>query len=769
MDQDYWKLLVVGDEDVYASIRHMLLEARQGKHLLDWASTYEVGLKMLQEGSYDTVLLDAGLEQHNGTDLACEAIKSGAHLPVIKLTDQESNEEDLEAVQAGVALYLSKSEISPLTLERIIRNAIGHKQIEEGLEEKLRDSEKKYRELIQYAPAGIYEVDFTGKRFTSVSDAMCELSGYSRDELLSMNPFDILDEEGRVLFQERINRWIAGEELEKNVEYNVRAKDGHTIHALLNTTFKRDAEGKPIGATVIGFDITDLRRAEEILKYQHELLETVVRNTPAAISLMRGSDLRVEVVNPAYQVFVSKEELVGKTLDELWLETDQNFVELCRQVLDTGEPYHAIDEPRMIRRFPEGSLEQAYFSWSLFRVDLPHEKGWGILNTAWETTKRKQVEEALLQSQNYIRRLVDTSYEGIWSVDRRGKTTFINQRAAEILDYTVEEIQGRNAFEYLMAGEALAGRETLAKIAAGKSGRVEAHARRKDGTEAVLLVSYSPVLDERGEFQGALAMFNDITERKRAEQALQKTSEQLREYSEQLEARVRERTEEFVTLQRRFVDNVEAERLRVSQELHDGAMQEIYGLMFKLSMLFETSDNPEMQPEVASVIDDLKKINKSLRIVARELRPASLTPFGLEKAMRDYSERISLEHPEFHLSLDLMADGKRLPEHIRLTLFRIYQTALTNVIRHAHAQNVSVHFSFDEERAILKVQDDGKGFKVPERLRTLASQGHLGLAGAAERAEAIGGKLALESSPGKGTQLRVIAPLRTEVERQVSS
>jgi signal transduction histidine kinase len=248
-----------------------------------------------------------------------------------------------------------------------------------------------------------------------------------------------------------------------------------------------------------------------------------------------------------------------------------------------------------------------------------------------------------------------------------------------------------------------------------------------------------------------------------------KTSEQLREYSEQLEARVRERTEEFVTLQRRFVDNVEAERLRVSQELHDGAMQEIYGLMFKLSMLFETSDNPEMQPEVASVIDDLKKINKSLRIVARELRPASLTPFGLEKAMRDYSERISLEHPEFHLSLDLMADGKRLPEHIRLTLFRIYQTALTNVIRHAHAQNVSVHFSFDEERAILKVQDDGKGFKVPERLRTLASQGHLGLAGAAERAEAIGGKLALESSPGKGTQLRVIAPLRTEVERQVSS
>jgi signal transduction histidine kinase len=111
-----------------------------------------------------------------------------------------------------------------------------------------------------------------------------------------------------------------------------------------------------------------------------------------------------------------------------------------------------------------------------------------------------------------------------------------------------------------------------------------------------------------------------------------------------------------------------------------------------------------------------------------------------------------------------MEDGTLLSEHVRLSLFRIYQTALTNVIRHAQAKNISVDFSFDEDYVVLEIQDDGKGFAVPKRLRTLARQGHFGLAGAVERAEAIGGKLEVESEPGKGTRLRVIALVRKETE-----
>jgi PAS domain-containing protein len=85
-------------------------------------------------------------------------------------------------------------------------------------EEELKISEKKYHDLIYYAPAGIYEVDFRTKKFITVNDAMCQMSGYTRDELLNMSPFDILDKEGKKMFRKRISMWLSGEKPEENAE-----------------------------------------------------------------------------------------------------------------------------------------------------------------------------------------------------------------------------------------------------------------------------------------------------------------------------------------------------------------------------------------------------------------------------------------------------------------------------------------------------------------------------------------------------------------------
>jgi signal transduction histidine kinase len=108
--------------------------------------------------------------------------------------------------------------------------------------------------------------------------------------------------------------------------------------------------------------------------------------------------------------------------------------------------------------------------------------------------------------------------------------------------------------------------------------------------------------------------------------------------------------------------------------------------------------------------------------------------------------------------MDLMTDGQSLPERIRLALFRIYQQTLVNVMRHAQAHHINVRFFFDERDITLEIEDDGRGFIVPEKWIDLARQGHMGLVGAAERAEAIGGKLNIESDPNRGTRVRVVAP-----------
>ncbi len=140
------------------------------------------------------------------------------------------------------------------------------------VEEALREAESRYRELVRLAPAGIYEVDFRARRFTSVNDAMVEILGYSREELLAMSPLEILDEESRARFQTRLQRWLSGEKPDTDVEYRVRTRDGRTIDALLAVSFTADQEGKPLGATVVGYDISDRKRMEEAVRQSREAL-----------------------------------------------------------------------------------------------------------------------------------------------------------------------------------------------------------------------------------------------------------------------------------------------------------------------------------------------------------------------------------------------------------------------------------------------------------------------------------------------------------------
>jgi len=146
-------------------------------------------------------------------------------------------------------------------------------------EEALRESERKYKELVKCAPAGIYEIDFRSRRYLSVNDAMCQISGYSMEEMLTMSPFDLLDEPSRLKFQERINHWMIGEEPDKGVEFTVIAKDGRKIVTELNVTYTRDENGSPKGATVIAHDITRRKRAEEALRKSDARLQEELDGT----------------------------------------------------------------------------------------------------------------------------------------------------------------------------------------------------------------------------------------------------------------------------------------------------------------------------------------------------------------------------------------------------------------------------------------------------------------------------------------------------------
>ena len=131
-------------------------------------------------------------------------------------------------------------------------------------EDALRESEARYGLLLEHAPAGVYELDLTNGKFTAVNDVLCEYTGYTREEFLSLNPLALLTDESQRRYLQRQAKILAGEEVSGTVEYTIRGKD-REFRVSLNTRYSYK-EGQPVKAAVVVHDITERARAEQLLR-----------------------------------------------------------------------------------------------------------------------------------------------------------------------------------------------------------------------------------------------------------------------------------------------------------------------------------------------------------------------------------------------------------------------------------------------------------------------------------------------------------------------
>src|SRR6185503_18166286 len=214
---------------------------------------------------------------------------------------------------------------------------------------------------------------------------------------------------------------------------------------------------------------------------------------------------------------------------------------------------------------------------------------------------------------------------------------------------------------------------------------------------------------------------------------------------------------EMAELNGRLQINVEMERLRLAQELHDGPMQSLHSAIYRLEELRSKSDASRAE-ELKDVQQIIRDVLQELRATAKELRPPTISEFGLENAIRSHATDIAEKFPDLTIQLSLAHDREILPEKVRLALFRIFQQCMANVTQHSQATQVRVRFSFDAEEAQLEVMDNGIGFEVPMNWIEFVRQGHYGLAGASERATTLGGDMSVESNPDNSTTVRVRIP-----------
>ena len=140
----------------------------------------------------------------------------------------------------------------------------------ERVEEALRESEKKYRQIVENAPTGIYEINLINFRFTEVNDVMCDILGYSREELLNIDPRTLMTAETRLLANDRMARIFAGEDISSTFEYKVKTKDGRELWVLLNAkAFYED--GEPTRALTFAQDITEIKQLEAQLQQAQKM------------------------------------------------------------------------------------------------------------------------------------------------------------------------------------------------------------------------------------------------------------------------------------------------------------------------------------------------------------------------------------------------------------------------------------------------------------------------------------------------------------------
>ncbi len=212
---------------------------------------------------------------------------------------------------------------------------------------------------------------------------------------------------------------------------------------------------------------------------------------------------------------------------------------------------------------------------------------------------------------------------------------------------------------------------------------------------------------------------------------------------------------------RRLLDAREDERQRLARDLHDGPLQALLGLSYQLRAQSRHAPDPTVQQALESLRQDALATVKEIRHICAHLRPPALDLLGLPAAMVAHAEDLE-DRSEAHVHLDVPETPKELPDVAAISVFRLYQEALHNALRHSRAETIHVRLHITDTACHLRVTDDGCGFPVPLTLTELAQRGHFGLLGMQERVDALSGTLKVQSAPGMGTTVDVWFPLDLE-------
>jgi PAS domain S-box-containing protein len=422
---------------------------------------------------------------------------------------------------------------------------------------------------------------------------------------------------------------------------------------------------------------------------------------------------------PLYCSNVDKDTVIGPAGRRMGIKSY-----LCMPIHYEGKPSGTLN----ISSFQKNAFDEE----ELFLLGIVSQQIELAFNNA------RQV-EALSDSEERYRALYEDNPSMYFTIDAESKILSVNQFGAEQLGYTAQELVGQSVLKVIHIEDENVFLTNLTKCLKNPRQVFQWEFRkvRKDGS----LLWVRGVTRTVHDADGSAVVFivcDDITGRKHAEEKLLNSREQLRALSARLQL-VREE-----------------ERTMIAREIHDELGQALTGLKMDLSWLARrlTEKQNSLLNRITSMLKLVDKAIQTVREISAELRPGVLDDFGLTAA-------IEWQTKQFQTKTGISYNFTSGPKNIILdkerstAIFRIFQEALTNVVRHANATRINISLKEKADNIILTVRDNGEGIKESE----ISNANSLGLLGMRERAILLGGVIKISAAPGKGTKVTLRIPL----------
>jgi PAS domain S-box-containing protein len=595
-------------------------------------------------------------------------------------------------------------------------------------EEAVKTNEALLRLFIKHAPAAIAMFD-TDMRYLQVSDRFLTDYDLEGQDLIGKSHYEV--------FPNLPDRWkevhkrILAGAVERCEEDPYVTSDGSTGWLQWESLPWRKGNDEIGGLILFTQVITERKRAEEALRASEERFAKIFNFTPFRMGILRIRDGVVLEVNDSWtkETGFSRNEIINQPIFTLSSSMDDGFAEKIREVLTAGEPV-----TNMEMRFKTKDGRAMIANTSAVIIDLDGEPCY--LWAANDITERKHAEEALKASESRFS-IAFNSNPMLASISELEGGVFlaVNDSFVALTGYSREEAVGHTALELNLWPNPEDRRRVMEKLKKERRVRdFEASIRLKNGEKRILLLSI-----EKIELDGQVCLLHvadDITLRKRAEQALRALSARLHSAREE-------------------------EGTRIAREIHDELGGALTGLKWDLEKIDNTLNGladglqlTEVRNRIGSMTTLIETTITTVRRIAAELRPGVLDDLGLVAAIEwqieQFQSRSGLKCHWTNNAKEIELDREKAT-----AVFRILQEILTNVLRHAGATNVYVKLGRTKHYFEVEVKDDGRGITESQRLNSRS----LGLLGMKERALLVGGDVRVTGKEGAGTTVVVRVPV----------